>query len=90
MKADTLGKETAISDLNAFPMRFASEETRALLEKRGREFWTCREKRLVSYYDKDGMYGVSAFLKNESELEETLNINHCVECGAVHGRLPHL
>jgi hypothetical protein len=56
--ADDLKEEISIQDLNAFPMRYASEETIALLEKRGREFWKCRERRLVGYHDKSGILGV--------------------------------
>jgi hypothetical protein len=56
--ADDLKEETNIEDLNAFPIRYASEQVKVLLEKRGREFWKCREKRLVAYHDKIGVYGV--------------------------------
>jgi hypothetical protein len=56
--ADDLKEETHIEDLNAFPIRYASEQVKVLLEKRGREFWKCREKRLVAYHDKIGVYGV--------------------------------
>jgi hypothetical protein len=58
MVADELKGETNIHDLNAFPMRYASKDTMKLLEKRGREFWKCREKRLVAYHDESGIYGV--------------------------------
>jgi hypothetical protein len=58
MVADDINGETNIQDLNAFPIRYASKEAIALLEKRGREFWKSREKRLVAYHDKSGIYGV--------------------------------
>jgi hypothetical protein len=58
MVADELKGETNIQNLNAFPIRYASQKTIALLEKRGREFWRCREKRLVAYHDESGIYGV--------------------------------
>jgi hypothetical protein len=58
MPADDVKEEIPITDLNAFPMRFAKEETKTHLERRGTEFWACREKRLVSYNDKNGIYGV--------------------------------
>jgi hypothetical protein len=58
MVADDLEEEISIQDLNAFPIRYASKETAALLEHRGREFWKCRKKRLVAYHDKSGIYGV--------------------------------
>lgn len=58
MQADRMDEEVDIHKLNAYPLKYASEETRALLEKRGRTFWSCRERRLVSYEDRKGIYGV--------------------------------
>jgi hypothetical protein len=66
MLADDLKEEISIQDLNAFPIRYASEQTIALLEKRGREFWQCRTKRLVAYHDKSGIYGVRYLLCTSS------------------------
>jgi hypothetical protein len=86
MPAGDIKEETAITDLSAFPMRFADEETRTLLEKRGREFWTCRKRRLVSYNDTSGIYGVRYHLIDEKFPEA----NILVERGTIHGRLQHL
>ncbi|PVI00367.1 hypothetical protein DM02DRAFT_563308 [Periconia macrospinosa] len=38
-----------IRSLNVYPLKFAPQETRSLLEKRGRIFWSARHKRFVSY-----------------------------------------
>ncbi|KAF2802195.1 uncharacterized protein BDZ99DRAFT_210908 [Mytilinidion resinicola] len=58
LRAEKADEEVAIQKLNVYPLRYASEETRALLEQRGRTFWSCRDRRLVSYEDKNGIYGV--------------------------------
>jgi hypothetical protein len=58
IEAQTLEQETDIRKLNAFPLRYATEETRDLLQKRARTIWSCRYQRLVSYEDKSGTYGV--------------------------------
>jgi hypothetical protein len=50
--------EVDIRNLNAYPMKFATAETVALLEQRGRTFWSCRDRRLVAYEDRKGLYGV--------------------------------
>ncbi|KAK0118304.1 hypothetical protein ONS95_012598 [Cadophora gregata] len=38
-----------ISSLNLYPLKYASEETKELLKRRGSTFWKCRDKLLVSY-----------------------------------------
>ena len=50
----------AIRDLNVYPLRYASEEMRSLLEKRGRTFWSLRNRRFVSYMrsEEDELYNV--------------------------------
>jgi hypothetical protein len=75
MPVDDIKKETAITALNVFPMRFADEETKALLENRGREFWRCRERRLVSYSDTNDIYGVWCHLFDNKDNRANL----CVE-----------
>ncbi|KAH7333074.1 hypothetical protein BKA65DRAFT_507096 [Rhexocercosporidium sp. MPI-PUGE-AT-0058] len=45
--------EVDIDSLNLFPLSFADEATKALLQKRGEMFWKCRFKHLVSYRDED-------------------------------------
>ncbi|KAF2673829.1 P-loop containing nucleoside triphosphate hydrolase protein [Microthyrium microscopicum] len=44
-------EEVKITELNAFPLRFADESIRKKLEKRGKTFWSCRVKKLVSYQE---------------------------------------
>ena len=42
--------EVDMKDLNILPLRFASEELKRELTKRGEIFWSCRRKRFVSYH----------------------------------------
>lgn len=51
--------EKSIADLDAFPLRFASEEARDTLERRGKMFWDCRNGKHVSYSTKNKRYTVS-------------------------------
>ncbi|KAH8722460.1 hypothetical protein GQ44DRAFT_358600 [Phaeosphaeriaceae sp. PMI808] len=59
IEASEIEEELDISSLNVFPIKFASEEARSRLKNRGKVFWTCRERRFVSYNDSEGMYEVS-------------------------------
>ena len=45
--------EVKIARLNYFPLRFDKDGLHELLKKRGRMFWKCRLKHLVSYKDDD-------------------------------------
>ena len=45
--------EVKIARLNYFPLQFDKDGLHDLLEKRGRMFWKCRVKHLVSYRDDD-------------------------------------
>ncbi|KAK0629143.1 hypothetical protein B0T17DRAFT_524767 [Bombardia bombarda] len=58
LKADSVEEEVKIVDLDVMPLRFAEEAVRAKLERRGKTFWNCREKQLVSYDTsiEDGSY----------------------------------
>jgi hypothetical protein len=56
---EKVDEEVVICKLKAYPMKYASEKTKQLLESRGKAFWGCRNQRLVAYEDKLGMYGVS-------------------------------
>lgn len=48
-KSDVLGE--SISDLNAFPMQFASAEIVDQCWRRGKTFWRCYTRSYVSYQD---------------------------------------
>ncbi|PTB62296.1 P-loop containing nucleoside triphosphate hydrolase protein [Trichoderma citrinoviride] len=48
--------EISITDLDVFPLRFASQEVRDLLERRGKTFWDCRNGKYVSCSTKDTNY----------------------------------
>ena len=48
-KANLSGK--SISDLNVFPMQFASAEIIDKCRRRGKTFWKCRTRNYVSYQD---------------------------------------
>lgn len=57
-KASSLDQEVEISKLSVYPLRFADEKTRLQLENRGRTFWDCRIRNLVSYTSEEGMFTV--------------------------------
>jgi AAA+ superfamily predicted ATPase len=42
-------EELCITDLNVYPLRYASESVQTRLERRGKILWSCRFRRLVSY-----------------------------------------
>lgn len=42
-------EELCITDLDVYPLRYASETIQARLERRGEILWSCRFRRLVSY-----------------------------------------
>jgi hypothetical protein len=62
LQVNSIEEEVNIADLDVVPLRFAEEGVRARLERRGRTFWSCRGKKLVSYDSStvDGTYSVSA------------------------------
>lgn len=43
-----------IEELDVFPLRFATEELVEKLKHRGKMFWRCRERCLVSYIEQEG------------------------------------
>ncbi|CAN9106303.1 unnamed protein product [Alternaria alternata] len=43
-----------IRDLNIYPIRYADEEIRTLLEKRGKTFWSLRHRKFISYMRSEG------------------------------------
>ncbi|RYN21546.1 hypothetical protein AA0112_g10195 [Alternaria arborescens] len=49
-----------IRNLNNYPLQYADKEMRLLLEKRGRTFWSLRNRRFVSYLrsDEDELHNV--------------------------------
>lgn len=49
-----------IRSLNNYPLQYAAAETRSLLEKRGKIFWSLRNRRFVSYMrsEEDELYKV--------------------------------
>ncbi|KAG5797173.1 hypothetical protein H9Q69_003782 [Fusarium xylarioides] len=57
LKAKLLQSEVSITDLSTYPLEYASDEWKSDLERRGRTFWSCRRRRLVSYEDDRGFYG---------------------------------
>ena len=46
-------REKNISDLNVFPIRFASAEIVDKCRRRGKTFWKCRSRNYVSYQDSE-------------------------------------
>ncbi|KAL7908160.1 hypothetical protein GGI35DRAFT_469920 [Trichoderma velutinum] len=56
LDVDTADKEIPIVDLNVFPLRFASQELRETLERRGKTFWNCvtrKENALIREFKVD-------------------------------------
>ncbi|PVH76181.1 AAA family ATPase [Cadophora sp. DSE1049] len=51
-------EEIAISQLNVYPLKYAPEAFMPTLEDRGKTFWSCRYRKVVSYDDDKGVYGV--------------------------------
>ncbi|KAJ4859770.1 ATPase family associated with various cellular activities (AAA) domain-containing protein [Trichoderma breve] len=62
----TADTEVPILDLDVFPLRFASQELRETLERRGKTFWNSRYGNYVSYYNQN---------KNEEHAEESYMID---------------
>ncbi|KAI0876601.1 P-loop containing nucleoside triphosphate hydrolase protein [Hypoxylon argillaceum] len=55
-KKVTMAHEVEINKLSAYPLRYASEHLKAVLERRGQTFWKCRRRHIVSYSDVSGFY----------------------------------
>ncbi|KKO98673.1 hypothetical protein THAR02_09212 [Trichoderma harzianum] len=62
----TTDTEIPIVDLDVFPLRFASQELRETLERRGKTFWNSRYGNYVSYDNQN---------KNEKHAEESYMID---------------
>lgn len=58
-RASSLNQEVEISKLSVYPLRFADEKTKLQLETRGKTFWTCRYRNLVSHTGEEGLFTVS-------------------------------
>jgi hypothetical protein len=54
------GDSVDIRSLNHYPLQYAAAEIRSLLEKRGKTFWSLRNRRFVSYMrsEEDELYNV--------------------------------
>jgi hypothetical protein len=63
LETDTEDGEVDITSLEYVPLAHASEEVRQRLEQRGKTFWKCRNKRLVSYegFSKAGKAAVRVY-----------------------------
>ncbi|KAM0542207.1 hypothetical protein ACHAPJ_012899 [Fusarium lateritium] len=59
VKAKSYRSEVPISQFTAYPLKYASDEWKTELERRGKMFWSCRKRKLVSYDDARGFYGSS-------------------------------
>ena len=57
LKASSMQEEVKMEELNIVPLKYASKEAEPILKKRGESFWSCRNRRLVSYMDENGTYG---------------------------------
>ncbi|KAH6860543.1 P-loop containing nucleoside triphosphate hydrolase protein [Alternaria alternata] len=54
------GDSVDIRSLNHYPLQYAAAEIRSLLEKRGKTFWSLRNRRFVSYMrsEEDELYNI--------------------------------
>ena len=57
--AQSASEEIGIKKLNAYPLKYATQSFKTTLENRGKMFWNCRIRNVVSYEDAKGIYGVS-------------------------------
>jgi hypothetical protein len=59
-----------IRSLNNYPLQYATAEIRSLLEKRGKTFWSLRNRRFVSYMssEEDELYNVCSQQENSAKL----------------------
>ena len=57
LKAGYMQEEVKMEELNIVPLKYANKEAGPMLKKRGESFWSCRNRRLVSYMDESGAYG---------------------------------
>jgi hypothetical protein len=57
LKAGSMQEEVKMEELNTVPLKYANKEAEPLLKKRGESFWSCRNRRLVSYIDESGAFG---------------------------------
>ncbi|KAL2839543.1 hypothetical protein BJX68DRAFT_279366 [Aspergillus pseudodeflectus] len=55
MELDVRGPEDKVDlrQLNMMPIQYTALETSMALQERGKNYWRCREKRLVSYYERN-------------------------------------
>ena len=58
--------EVRITSLNYFPLRFDKGGLQEILERRGKMFWECRTKHLISYSDDDNSIMGSVSVRYES------------------------
>jgi hypothetical protein len=77
--------EINIRDLDSFPLQYA-DEWKDTLTRRGQTFWSCRYRRLVSYQDDSGLYGVR--LRTPPLIASVTNESS--ERRPIHDRLRHL
>lgn len=73
-------EEVPIASLEVFPLRYASEEIRDTLAKRGQTYWKCRKQKLVDYYEAPGtgIQGVSR-IPDALQSHRALTINQDIE-----------
>ncbi|KAK4077780.1 uncharacterized protein Triagg1_3474 [Trichoderma aggressivum f. europaeum] len=68
LDVDEAGTEIPIVNLNVFPLRFASQELRERLERRGKIFWNCGYGNYISYDNQN---------KNEEHAQEECYMIDC-------------
>lgn len=60
--SNSSGDEEPISSLSAYPLQYAPKRFASILESRGKTFWNCRYKKLVSHGDEAELHRVSIYI----------------------------
>ncbi|KAL8381577.1 hypothetical protein RB595_005724 [Gaeumannomyces hyphopodioides] len=75
--------EVNIADLKAVPLQYAGDEIKEVLERRGKTFWKCRSKCLVSYEtatnSKDKKHVRQRFMTDFATYKELHPENPCLQ-----------
>jgi AAA+ superfamily predicted ATPase len=80
-------EELCITDLNVYPLRYASETIQARLERRGEILWSCRFRRLVSYQSERSVSDAQEAEEERYIVDlETFKKLHSYSSSAISGR----
>lgn len=72
-------EESSIDKLDKYPLKYASPQIKALLERRGRTFWKCRRQHLVSYDGEGAEQTVRSQFLRRYRMALGINSSHRME-----------